>query len=98
MSCHGLPTSQHPPANDKRGDVECCKTVRATLLTPAKSVVSLDDFLFTPYKYFVALVIWPNPDEQARFFEWDTGPPAALSFSESVLQRSILSHAPPLLA
>jgi hypothetical protein len=26
----------------------------------------------------------------------DTGPPNALSFSESVLQRSILAHAPPI--
>ena len=27
---------------------------------------------------------------------FDTGPPAAKSFTESVLQRSILAHAPPL--
>ena len=99
MHCHGAATTDHAPSKqDDRGGVECCKSLRATLLTSAKSVASLDEFLFAPYKYFVGVVEMPNAVEQAGFFEWDTGPPPALSFSESVLQRSILAHAPPSLA
>ena len=54
MSCHGLPTKNHAPAKEDRDGAECCKVVRATLLTPAKSAVSLYQLLFEPHKYLVA--------------------------------------------
>ena len=98
MSCHGSPASNQPPANDEGSGVECCKVVRATLLTPAKDVASLDDLFVAPYKYFVALLVLPDAGERSSVLGWDTGPPRALSFSEVVLQRSILAHAPPLVA
>jgi hypothetical protein len=98
MSCHGSPASNQPPANDKGSGMECCKVVRATLLMPAKDVALLDDLFVTPYKYFMTLFVLPDVSDQTSVLEWDTGPPAVLSFSEVVLQRSILAHAPPLVA
>ena len=99
MHCHGAATTNHLPSkqNDQNG-VECCKVLRATLLTSAKSIVSLDQFLFAPYKYFVAIVVLPDTSHEIGAFEWDTGPPGGGSFAESVLQRSILAHAPPFVA
>jgi hypothetical protein len=99
MHCHGAATTNHLPSNqDNHDGVECCKVLRATLLTSAKSVVALDEFLFAPHKYFVCIVVVPDAAEQSGIFEWDTGPPGALSFSEVVLQRSLFAHAPPSLA
>lgn len=97
MSCHRSAGSDHAPVKDKQG-TECCKVIRATLLTPAKGVASFDPLLFTPVNYLVAILVSAQSGEQPGVFEWDTGPPAALSFSESVLQRSLLAHAPPSLA
>lgn len=97
--CHGASPANPSPANhDQKGSVVCCKVLRATLLTSAKSVVALDEFLFAPHKYFVCIVVVPEAAEQSDIFEWDTGPPGANSFAESVLQRSVLAHAPPSLA
>lgn len=99
MHCHGAATTNHVPSKqDNHDGVECCKRLRATLLTPAKSVASGDEFLFAPHKYVVGIVSVPDAVEQAGVFEWDTGPPGARSFSETVLQRSVLAHAPPSLA
>lgn len=98
MHCHGAATNHPPSKDDKQGRVECCKVLRATLLTTAKNVASLDEFLFSPYKYFVGIVVTPDAVEQAGIFEWDTGPPGTNSFAESVLHRSVLAHAPPSLA
>jgi hypothetical protein len=99
MHCHGGADTNHAPAkDDKQGGVECCKVLRATLLTSAKSVAPLDEFLFAPYKYFVAIVVLPDTSHEIGAFEWDTGPPGGGSFAESVLQRSLLAHAPPFVA
>ena len=97
--CHGTsPANQSPANHDQKGSVVCCKVLRATLLTSAKNLVSLDQFLFAPYKYFVAIVVLPDTSHEIGAFEWDTGPPGGGSFAESVLQRSILAHAPPFVA
>ena len=38
---------------------------------------------------------WSPPRVTAQLLASDTGPPHSLSFAESILQRSILAHAPP---
>ena len=43
---------------------------------------------------YVAAVLTP-PRVVAQLLALNTGPPRSLSFAESVLQRSILAHAPP---
>ena len=98
MHCHGAPTpNSHdaPGGKDKGGGVECCKIVRATLSTPIKTVGLADELAFEPYKYLGVVLVLPDPGDQNGIFEWDTGPPGADSFAESVLQRSLLAHAPP---
>ena len=97
MSCHGSQTPNHAPSKKEDG-VECCKVVRATLLSPEKSLVSFDQLLFAPFEYLVGSIVLPDAGEQSSALEWNTGPPRAPSFSETVLQRSLLAHAPPLLA
>ena len=53
-------------------------------------------FSFSTHDYVVALISAADQLRLTPVIEWDTGPPAANSFAESVLQRSILAHAPPL--
>lgn len=97
--CHGAsPANQSPAQHDQRGSVECCKVLRATLLTLSSNLVGADTLAFAAHDYIVALVSAADEARLTRLFEWDTGPPEADSFAESVLQRSILAHAPPSLA
>jgi hypothetical protein len=73
----------------------CCKILRAILATPAKVPARLVvgvrnvDLGFVEFVVFAPPRICPNPNAL------DTGPPGAISFAELILQRSILSHAPP---
>src|SRR6266566_2553431 len=72
MICHGsTSTGDVPMKHGKGGDVECCKVLRATLLTNAKSLVSVDESVFTAHQYFVALVVPPGAAQQHAIFEWD---------------------------
>jgi hypothetical protein len=95
MSCHDSRADKDVPAQNRHSDIECCKVIRAALFTPEKNVASLDELLVAPCKDLVALLMLPDAGEEGALLEWDTGPPGALSFSESVLQQSILAHAPP---
>lgn len=97
MHCHG----SQPSPSKKSGDEEmpCCKVLRATLAGQGKIVqVASKDFL-PIQSWIVAEIIFANEAALHRATqELDTGPPFAGSFAESVLQRSILAHAPPFLA
>jgi hypothetical protein len=98
-SCHaGIPSNHSPAKHSPDGDVQCCKVLRATLLTPSSNAAASDDLSFGTYDYFVVLPSLADESRLSRIFEWDTGPPGAGSFAETVLQRSILAHAPPSLA
>jgi hypothetical protein len=97
--CHSTsPANQSPAKHDEKGSVECCKVLRATLLTPSSNFAACDTVTFAPHDYLVALISAEDKLRLTRLIEWDTGPPGADSFAESVLQRSILAHAPPVLA
>lgn len=96
-SCHETaPANQSPGKQNQKSGVECCKVLRATLLTPASSLVGADTLAFAAHDYFVALISAADEVRLMRLIEWDTGPPGADSFAESILQRSILAHAPPV--
>lgn len=94
MHCHG----SKPAPSKKSGDEEmpCCKVLRATLAGQGKIVqVASKDFL-PIQNWIIAQVIFADEAQLRRVpRELDTGPPFAGSFAESVLQRSILAHAPP---
>lgn len=72
------------------------QNMRATAVNPAKSFAK--EFFFVAHVNFApAPVIAPLQIARATL-EFDTGPPGARTFAESVLQRSILAHAPPVRA
>lgn len=87
------------PDHDMPGesDTQCCKTFPTAWIAAAKNLVAFDTFSFANHSYFTAAV---QAVERARAelhsLELDTGPPLATTFVESVLQRSLLAHAPPL--
>jgi hypothetical protein len=97
MHCHG----GQPLPSKKSGDQEmpCCKMLCATITGEAKIVqVASKDYL-PIQSWIVAEIIFADEPQLHRApQELDTGPPFAGSFAESVLQRSILAHAPPLRA
>jgi len=95
--CHATASENPAPAkHDQQNGVECCKVLRATLLVASSSLVAADTLSFAPYIYVLSFIPAVNQSQLGRFYEWDTGPPGAASFAESVLQRSILAHAPPV--
>jgi hypothetical protein len=97
-TCHGMPDSHAPAKQKKENDVECCKVLRATLPAFPKSLVAQNVSTIAIQTYFIVLV-WIS--EEPRLLcplELDTGPPKSASFAETVLQRSLLAHAPPSLA
>jgi hypothetical protein len=97
MHCHG---SQPSPSKKSGGEeMPCCKVLRATLTGEGKIVqVASKDFL-PIQRWIVAEILFANEPRLHRATqEFDTGPPFAVTFAESVLQRSILVHAPPFLA
>ena len=93
------PCPFHSKAPEKKSnDVACCKVLRATLATIPKSVAR-DTFQFSNIDLHAtesALLQVPRLVLATPYH--DTGPPGKNWFIESVLQRSILAHAPPSLA
>ncbi|MEA3208606.1 MAG: hypothetical protein QOE70_1663 [Chthoniobacter sp.] len=91
--CHGggaIPGKESPPGEVR----ECCKSMHAAL--PGKAEVKFDTAkvqlqLFALVEALAADIAKPA----ASVFIFDHGPPRSLTFAESVLQRSLLSHAPP---
>ena len=85
------------PAKEGQQDGgECCKTLHVTLVPVAKKLVS-SSCQPALHAYLVAAVVFPDAAQSTRSAaELDTGPPFAGSFAETVLQRSILAHAPPV--
>ena len=87
-----------PGDEERNGDCDgskCCKSLSVSSLAFAKNVVSYDSCL-------VGIKDYPGQDcaslgthHEAPICKLDTGPPDTVSFAESVLQRSILAHAPP---
>lgn len=84
-----------PEKQNDCGDVPCCKILRATA-TASAPLVSKPIWLGALITFFKPSI--PETKTEATKFSriLDTGPPGENSFAESVLQRSILAHAPPL--
>ena len=97
--CHHCADST--PAKEKQtgADAVCCKILRATLNAQAKKIAGVCSTIFVLQTYFLNAVFGSEAANPLVFpMELDTGPPFRVSFAESVLQRSILSHAPPFSA
>jgi hypothetical protein len=91
---HAKPSG--PDQKPARGAQVCCRTLSAAkakmfqqrIIPPALPLLAV-----LPSNLFDTPSVAGNP----IIFSLDTGPPGYLSFSELVLQRSLLSHAPPVL-
>jgi hypothetical protein len=95
MHCHG---NQPTPSKKSSGEDEmpCCKMLRATITGETK-IVEVASKKFVPTQHWIVAESSSAAETQLPALELDTGPPFAGSFAESVLQRSILAHAPPSL-
>ena len=97
--CHG--SSEKPADEPKERECDgskCCNSLNAPTLALAKSVVAYDSAYVSAPEFagFLRRLVVDQHDSASS--ELDTGPPGSTSFAESVLQRSILAHAPPLFA
>ena len=87
-----------PAKERQQGGGECCKTLDVTLAPAVKNLTGFCCWSVLP-AYLIALVTLADAAQSTQSAtELDTGPPCASSFAETVLQRSILAHAPPCLA
>jgi hypothetical protein len=90
--------SQPAKQKEQSSQVQCCKILRAVVFTQSKAWVR-DDAKFSDANFPArtgAFVV--DSLRTVAPLLLDTGPPGALSFAELILQRSILTHAPPFLA
>lgn len=89
--CHGGDSKKDQPPGDVR---ECCKALHVGL--PGAKVEAKWDASQFAVQVVALIQIFAEPTEpQPGVMVFDHGPPRALSFAESVLQRSLLGHAPP---
>ncbi len=96
-SSGGCPMHSAPAKNKPSASLPCCKDLSAVAFHAAKSVASAANQLLGVQNYIAALFLVP-PRVAFRSVTLDPGPPGAPTFAESVLQRSLLAHAPPLLS
>jgi hypothetical protein len=90
----GCPMHSAPAKKKPATKTPCCKDLRAIV---AKWVGANAVGLRVISSQNYAPEIFPQPGCVAVKIEGlDTGPPGCLSFAESVLQESMLSHAPPV--
>ena len=86
---HSAPAKEKPAAN-----LPCCKELRAVVPPVVKNVAAIACQIVGVRDYVAAIFLLP-PRLTAQLLALDTGPPDSLSFAESILQRSLLAHAPP---
>jgi hypothetical protein len=86
---HSAPVKGKPATN-----LPCCKELRAIASHAGKNVAAGASRLVCVRDCEAAIFLMPLRPT-ARVLVLDTGPPHSLSFAESILQRSILAHAPP---
>lgn len=83
------------PPHDAPVSLRSCCNVKVTT-APAKAEVKFDASKFAFQVFAPVHVLAAHQTERGLTLPvFDHGPPRAVSFTESVLQRSLLSHAPP---
>jgi hypothetical protein len=87
---HSTPAKKKEPT----ANIPCCKDLRALA---AKSVVTAmgATLRLACSEDYAAEIFLAPPRFALEIENLDTGPPDAASFAESVLQQSLLAHAPP---
>lgn len=91
------PTPKPDGKDDGQGRMACCWALKVSV-NQGKSLASYDASFFI-LKWFLPEFLKPDfGSEASPAWHWNHGPPKVLSFAEQVLQRSILSNAPPFLS
>jgi len=94
-SCHGGAAA--PAKLPAKGEAApCCKSLRALLAKSHQPVIQ-NYFAGSFLAWVSAALVSYEQFHRWQSSELDTGPPFNESFAESVLQRSILAHAPPVI-
>ena len=94
--CTSAVPAQPKPAKDPA--TPCCKTLPALSVNPAQPFDTYGTACAgAPLVFVTTTVARPRISTVAHRF-LDTGPPRAHTFAESVLQQSLLAHAPPFLS
>jgi hypothetical protein len=91
---HSKPAKQ----KEQSSQMQCCKVLRAVVFAKDKTW-RRDHAQFGTANFPIQIrcfVVCSGPVGAPLLL--DPGPPGALSFAELILQRSILAHAPPVLA
>jgi hypothetical protein len=95
MQCHGSQPSPSKRSSDEK--IPCCKLLRATVASNAKTLQAANHDFFGFQSWIISDIAFSSEVlSVSATHELNTGPPFASSFAESVLQRSILAHAPPM--
>lgn len=91
--------SSAPKKHDNGCDGQnCCKSLSVVASALAKNLVTCDTFSFTAQDYLISTASLLEAAHTVPTGQLDTGPPPAHSFAESILQQSLLAHAPPSFA
>lgn len=93
-------SSDAPADKEEPSDCDglnCCKSLSAPA-SFAKKLAGYDKAFYTLRDYVVSEFVFATEQHDVSISELDTGPPRTLCFAESVLQRSLLAHAPPSLS
>ena len=97
---HCQASSGQPADKEQPNDCDtskCCKSLSAPA-SFAKKLAGYDKAFFTLKDYVVSEFVFPSEQHDASISELNTGPPPTHCFAESILQRSLLAHAPPFLS
>jgi hypothetical protein len=86
---HSAPAKEKPAAN-----LPCCKDLHAIAPHAVKNLTTGASQLEGVPDYVAAIIFVPSR-LTTQLLALETGPPPWISFAESILQRSILAHAPP---
>jgi hypothetical protein len=88
---NGCPMHSAPAKGSPAKNIPCCKDLRAIASHAAKNLATAASQLVGVQDYGTAVL----PPRRVALPALGSGPPRSLSFAESILQRSILAHAPP---
>ena len=94
--CAGTTPSQPEPI--RKSAAPCCKTLQIVPVAPTEAPPWNAIRLPGASIDLLSTLVEPPAFPASSYLFLDTGPPKVRTFAETVLQRSLLSHAPPFLS
>lgn len=91
----GCPMHSAPAKKKPAAKLPCCKEVRAVVAKSVTKAMPFNARVVARCEY-AAEIFGVPPRLNLEIRGLDTGPPGCFSFAESVLQESLLAHAPPV--